>query len=150
MEEIINEFQLISDNQFEFVKRRITSELLKILYSKANNALNNLEILAVCFLDLSKAYDNVDINILKYILNSIGIRGNMQKYLDNFLSERCAAVRVKSETSNYKFIELGVPQGSLLSPTLYYIYTADLIKKQKRRFAFADDFMIIVEAKKLS
>ncbi len=68
--------------------------------------------------DVAKAFDKVWINGLKYKLNHIGLPEVLLKTLCSFLDERSAKIKFGSETSNNIPILNGVPQGSVLSPTL--------------------------------
>ena len=70
---------------------------------------------AVCavFLDLSKAFDSVDRNILLKKLDLYGIRGNMQLLTSSYLDNRKQFVSFGGHESTCKKIEVGVPQGSV-------------------------------------
>ena len=96
------------------------------------------------FLDLSAAFDTIDITRLLEILNKeIGISGAALKWFEAFLTGRTQKVRVKGEFSKVLEVLFGAPQGSVLGPPLFNIY----VRGQPRIFqacsfrstAFADD-----------
>jgi hypothetical protein len=80
-------------------------------------------------LDYTAAFDAVDHDILLDILRvSFGISGVVLDWIRSFLSERVQEIRVGSSASEPVSLRFGVPQGSVLGPLLYIIYTADIIQ----------------------
>ena len=74
------------------------------------------------FLDISKAFDNVSHEGLLYKLNSIGISGKFYKLMESYLSDRFQRVVLNKQTSSWRPILPGVPQGFILGPLLFRIY----------------------------
>ena len=108
---------------------RITQEL-----DKGNNPLN-------IFLDLFKAFDTLDHEIMLYKLEYYGVTGPALQLLRSYLSDRRQYVEfenVKSDSSN---IKTGVPQGSILGPLLFVIYVNDISLASKifTAIKYADD-----------
>ncbi len=92
-------------------------------------------------LDLSKAFDTIDHNILLTKLEYYGIRGIALEWFRSYLSHRTQYVDYKSVNSSSLEISCGVPQGSVLGPLLFIIYTNDLPHSliHSKCILFADD-----------
>lgn len=76
-------------------------------------------------LDFSKAFDTLNHLILCKKLRHFGLSHYAVLFIENYLSNRCQRVTVNGNLSNLKYSSRGVPQGSVLGPLLFSIYTAD-------------------------
>ena len=78
-------------------------------------------------LDLSVAFDTVNHSLLLSCLgNSFDIRGTVLQWFHSYLSGRCQFVEIKDTKLSVRDLTVGVPQGSVLGPILYLLYTAPL------------------------
>ena len=117
------------------------SQLLAITHEISSNfdANPSLETRAA-FLDLSKAFDKVWHEGLLYKLKSYGIEGPLLSVIKDFLANRYQRVVLNGQTSSWKSILAGVPQGSILGPLFFLIFINDLSDGIKSSIKiFADD-----------
>ena len=92
------------------------------------------------FLDISKAFDRVWHKGLSFKLQSIGISGNLLDWFTNYLTDRYQRVCIKNDSSSWKKVNAGVPNGSILGPLLFIIFINDIVKDIKSSIClFADD-----------
>ena len=104
------------------------------------------------FIDLQKAFDTVNHEILLAKLSSYGIRGVCNNWFRSYLSERSQFVSLKGICSSHMKVICGVPQGSTIGPSLFLIYINDLhfIFNKGIVHHFADDTNILYSGSKFS
>ena len=93
------------------------------------------------YLDITKAFDKVDINLLLNKIKAVGINGKLYQWIQGFLTNREQLVLVNGKKSYTKKVISGVPQGSVCGPLFFLIMIADIDKDVKHAFlsSFADD-----------
>ena len=144
-------FELFTKKQFGFLKKHCTEHAILDLKEYVINNLENKEITAVLFLDLQKAFDTVDHDILLQKLHHYGVRGNIHKLISSYLSGRKQYTNVKGVMSDLALILWGVPQGSVLGPLLFLIFINDLPNASELcSWLFADDTALALSAKNIS
>jgi hypothetical protein len=93
-------------------------------------------------MDFNKAFDKVSHCLLTHKLDHYGVRGKSNIWIRNFLSNRKQTVVVEGETSDYINVESGIPQGSVLGPSLF-LYINDMPENIKSTVRlFADDTIV--------
>ncbi len=97
----------------------------------------------VIFLDYSKAFDVVPHERLLLCAESLGLQGNILKWIKNFLSNRRQRVAVNGELSNWSTVTSGVPQGSVIGPLLFTLFVSTIPEEVSSHLSmFADDTKI--------
>ena len=97
------------------------------LVDKIANAVERNETTVGIFLDLSRAFDTINHDILLYKLEYYGFRGVTLDWFKSYVSNRKQFVRYQMYGSNHKIINCGVPQGSILGPLLFILYINDIV-----------------------
>ena len=126
MVSLLEQQNFFSNWQYGFRKCRSTADSLSKLQSDIYKAFQQKNSLIAVFFDIEKAYDTTwRHHILQTVFN-IGIRGKMAIFIKNFISARTFKVRLGQALSDSCVQEQGVPQGSVLSVTLFGIAINDI------------------------
>ena len=141
IESYLNFKSIINDNQFGFRSNHSAYMAVLDLYEKVSRAIDNNEYVMGIFIDIRKAFDTVDHNILLKKLEHYGVRGMALQWFKSYLSNRKQFVYFNGVMSATTSVIYGVPQGSILGPLLFLIYINDIVKCSKilHLILFADD-----------
>lgn len=120
------EHSLIPNNQFGFRAFHSTTHAAVVLKTDITQKLNQKIPTVACLLDIEKAFDTTWIEGLTFKLIKLKFDPHLIKTIYSFLTGRYLKVRVDNTLSKSFSILAGVPQGSLLGPILYTLYTSDI------------------------
>lgn len=101
----------------------------------------------VVFLDISSAYDNVNSKILIEKLNEIECPAKIVRYIDIWMKDRFTKLIINEKEEEERVINKGLPQGRVLSPLLYSVYTRNLgkdLEEGVKMLQYADDVAIYI------
>ena len=109
--------------------------------------MNNGHIPVGIFIDLSKAFDIIDHNIVLAKFEFYVVKSLSNELFKNYFTNRQQYVSLENKISIFLEIKMGVLQGSILGPLLFLIYVNDLVKCSNIYFfnLFADDTPLIVD-----
>ena len=145
----LDQNKLLPSLQSAYRRGRSTETAVVKIISDILLAADRGEVTLLGLLDLSAAFDTVDHDILSDRLSkSFGIRGMVLAWIKSFLQDRSQTVVFNNQSSNKSAVSCGVPQGSVLGPILFLLYTADVIEIAKLHdvnvHSYADDTQLYV------
>ena len=143
----LDRFEIITSEQCGFRKNTSTSVCIANFLKKVVECLDRGEYCVGIFMDLRKAFDLVNHEILLGKMEHYGIRGTALSLFTSYLTGRTQYVEIKGFASPKRSVSLGVPQGSVLGPLLFLLYINDIVNSTNL-FSFnlfADDTTLFCE-----
>nr|VZI47463.1 unnamed protein product [Spirometra erinaceieuropaei] len=139
----LEQHNLLSDAQHGFRSgRSCVTNLLNCL-ERWTRSVEEGNALHVVYIDFKKAFDSVSHQRLLHKLSRTGVTGNLLKWIQSFLLDRFQTVHVGGQKLTEVAVESGVPQGSVLGPTLFIIYVNDCVSELDCGVAmFSDDIKL--------
>lgn len=144
IEQVVPINEIIPQHQFGFRREHSTIQQCHRIVIIIKTTLEEKKFRAGVFLDIQQAFDRVWQQVLLCKLK-LHLTDQLYFILKSYLTDRYFQVKIEDNFSNYHIIQSGVPQGSVLGPFLYRIFTADVPTRNDTFLAtFADDTGILV------
>lgn len=143
--QFLNKNKILIERQFGFRKKSGTESAAIEVISTIQGALNEGKKVSAVFMDLQKAFDSVDHEVLLTVLDKYGIRGKANDLIRSYLSNRSQSVRLRNSTSSTTSITQGVIQGSIIGPLLFLIIinAMGLLGTKGKIILYADDAVLL-------
>ena len=146
-----NKHDLFSKHQFGFREHFCTGLAITQVFESLPHDKGISKFSCAIFLDLAKAFDSINHQILLDKLEHYGVRGVAHSLFKSYLENRKQCVSYKDVSSTFLPITTGVPQGSVLGSFLFLIYINDLpICSKFNTTLYADDTVLIYSDKNIN
>lgn len=151
MKEFLARTKLIIPQQFGFRPKLSTTHQLLRVTEYIKTGITKRKVTGAVFLDIAKAFDKVWIDALIHKMIILGFPDTIINIINSYLNDRHYVVRVKNTYSTKRNILSGVPQGSILGPTLFNIFMNDIPQTLFILLCmFADDTAILCQGRSIN
>ena len=142
----LKRINILNNSQFGFRSKHSTNHAIINLAEITLESLENKLTVGGVFLDIAKAFDCVNHDILLRKLEYYGFRGESLMWFQSYLKDRAQYVNIKGHHSNTYQPSCGVPQGGTLAPILFIIFMNDIIKSSNvfDFSMYADDTCLVL------
>ena len=142
----LTRYNILYDSQYGFRNKHSTINAITEFTNDIMSSFDMKHTSLAVYLDLSKAFDTIDHSILLKKMEHYGIRGITLEWFKSYLNQRVQYVTYKSTNSKSLNIPCGVPQGSVLGPLLFILYSNDIPNslKYSKSILFADDTTVYI------
>ena len=151
--EYLDQNNILYQNQSGFRSGYSTNTALTYLNDRIKFNMDQGKMSGLILIDIQKAFDTVNHDILCKKLNAVGLNGNSVSWFKSYLNSRSQFVQVGNNSSDHNEVTCGVPQGSILGPLLFLLYVNDMeqaVLPGCELFLYADDSALMVSGKNLS
>ena len=144
--------QILAKEQFGFRAKKSTDAALIHFTDKVLTCMDSGQITGAAFLDLSKAFDTVNHELLLLKLTYAGLSNNTVTWFRSYLTYRSIFTMVDNKRSSTMDVPTGVPQGSILGPLLFILFVNDLPRclNSCNAVLYADDTVIYYSSSMIS
>ena len=142
---------LLFQNQHAYRKNHSTATSLTQLSEHIHTEMEKGNLVGIASLDLSKAFDTIDHNILLRKLDDLHFNKEVMTWIKSYLTNRNQRTKFTNYISEEEIVQAGVPQGSILGPILFILFTHDFQQELNlpniHITAYADDTQLVASGK---